>query len=85
MVINAKNMDQYSDKIDTMTSERERLEKEVTECLLLAPKEATRIPMKVSQDKDNVKIRADLKPDTVANDATPVKFRIWTKEIEGFF
>ena len=42
-------------------------------------KEAMPIPMEISQDKDKVNIRRDLKPDTLTNDAPPVEFRIWTK------
>ena len=48
-----------------MTSEKARLDREFTECLLLAPKAATPIPMEISLDKDKVKIRTDLKPNTL--------------------
>ena len=37
------------------------------------------------QENDKVKIRVDLKPETLTKDATPVEFRIWTKEFKVFF
>ena len=40
---------------------------------------------KKPHETDKVKIRVDLKPETLANDATPVEFRIWTKEFKVFF
>ena len=68
-----------------MAIERARLDKEVTDCLLLAPKETTPIGVEQAQDIDKVKIRTDLKPETLTNDATQVEFRIWTKEFKVFF
>lgn len=41
--------------------------------------------MEIPQDKDKVKIRTDLKPNTLTNDATTVEFRIGTKEFKVFF
>ena len=80
MVIDAINTAEYVKEIDTMTTERARLDKEVTDCLLVAPKETTPIRIEQPHEVDKVKIRVDLKPETLANDATPVEFRIWTKE-----
>ena len=83
MVIDAINTAEYVKEIDTMTTERARLDKEVTDSLLAAPKETT--PIKQPHEADKVKIRVDLKPETLTNDATPVEFRIWTKEFKVFF
>ena len=85
MVIDAANLDDFAKEIDNMTTERARLDIQVTECLLLAAKEATPVQIEAPQDTDKVKIRTNLKPDTLTNDATPVKFRIWTKEFKVFF
>ena len=41
--------------------------------------------MEQAQETDKVKIRVDLKPETLTNDATPLEFRIWTKEFKVFF
>ena len=68
-----------------MAIERARLDKEVTHCLLLAPKETAPIRVEQAQEIDKVKIRTDLNPETLTNDATPVEFRIWTKEFKVFF
>ena len=75
----------YVKEIDTLTTERARLDKEATDCLLVTPKETTPIQIKPPHEVDKVKIRVDLKPETLANDATPVEFRIWTKEFKVFF
>ena len=85
MVIDAANTGDYTMEIDNMAIERARLDKEVTDCLLLAPKETTPIRVEQTQDKDKVKIRTDLKPETLTNDATPVELRIWTKKFKVFF
>ena len=85
MVIDAANMGEYTKEIDNMTMERARLDKEETDCLLLAPKETTPIRVETAQETDQVKIRTDIKPKTVTNDATPIEFRIWTKELKVFF
>ena len=85
MVIDAANMGDYAKEIDYMTTERARLEKEVTECLLLAPKEATPVRIEAPHNTDKVKIRKYFKPETLTNNATPVEFRIWTKEFKVFF
>ena len=85
MVIGGANMGDYAKEINNMTIERARLNKEVTECLLLAPKEATPVRIEAPQDTDKVKIRTDLKTGTLTYDTTPVKFRISTKEFEVFF
>ena len=85
MVIDAENTADYVKEIDTMATERARLDKEVTDCLLVAPKETTPIRIEPQHEVDKVKIRVDLKPDTLAHDATPVEFRIWTKEFKVFF
>ena len=82
MVIGAANTGDYTKEIDNMAIEQARLDKEVTDCLLLAPKETTSI-REQAQDKDKVKIRTDLKPETLMNDATPVEFRIWTKRVQS--
>ena len=79
MVMHAANMGEYTKEMDKMTIERARLDKEVTDCLLLAPKETT------PQETNKVKIRTDLKPETLTNNATLVEFRIWTKEFKVFF
>ena len=84
MVIDTANMADYAKEID-MTVERARLDKESTDCLLLEPKEATPVRIEAPQDTDKVKIRTDLKPETLTNNATPVEFRIWTKEFKVFF
>ena len=63
MVIDSANIEDYAKEIDNMTMEQARLDKEVTECLLLAPKEATPVRIEASQDTDKVKLRTDLKPD----------------------
>ena len=68
-----------------MTIEWARLNKEVTDCLLVVPKETTPIRIEQSQEIDKVKIGVNLKPETLTNDATPVEFRIWTKEFKVFF
>ena len=75
----------YVKEIDNMTTERARLDKEVTDCLLVAPKEATPIRIEQPQETDKVKIRVDLKPETLTDDVTPVKFRILTKEFKVLF
>ena len=80
MVIDAANTGDYTKEIDDMAIERARLDKEVMDCLLLAPKETTPIRVEQVQDIDKVKIRTDLKSETLTNDATPVEFTIWTKE-----
>ena len=85
MVIDAINTAEYVKEIDNMTTERARLDKEVTDCFLVAPKETTPIRIEQTQETDKVKIRVDLKPETLTNDATPVEFRIWTKEFKVFF
>ena len=85
MVIEPASKGDYTKEIDNMAIEQARLDKEVTDCLLLAPKETTPIRVKPVQDIDKVKIRTDLKPETLTNDATPVEFRIWTKEFKVFF
>ena len=41
MVIDAAHKDDYAKEIDNMATEQARLDKEVTDCLLFAPKEAT--------------------------------------------
>ena len=71
--------------IENMTIKRAKLDKEVMECLLLAPKEGTPVHIEAPQDTDKVKSRRDLKPKTLTNDATQVEFRIWTKELKVFF
>ena len=43
MVIAAINTAEYVKEIDNMTTERARIDKEVTNCLLVAPKETTPI------------------------------------------
>ena len=73
-VIDAANMGEYTKEIDKMTMERARLGKELTDCLLLAPKETTPIRVETDQDTDKVKIGTDLKPETFTNDATLVEF-----------
>ena len=85
MVIDAANTGDSTKEIDNMAIERARLNKEVTDCLLLAPKETTPIRLEQAQETYKVKIRADLKQETLTNDATPVEFRIWTKELKVFF
>ena len=80
MVIDAANTEDYVKEIDNMTVEQARLNKEVTDCLLHAPKETKPIRVEQAQETDKVKIRVDLNPETLTNDATPVEFRIWTKE-----
>ena len=85
MVIDAINTAEYVKEIDNMTVERARLDKEVTDCLLVAPKETTPIRIEQTQETDKIKIRVDLKPETLTNKATPVEFRIWTKEFKVFF
>ena len=45
----------------------------------------TPIRIEQPQEVDKVKIRVDLKPETLTNDATPIEFRIWTKEFKVFF
>ena len=85
MVIDAVNTGDYTKEIDNMAIERARLDKEVMDCLLLAPKESTPIRVEQAQEIDKVKIRTDLKTETLTNDATPVEFRIWTKEFKVFF
>ena len=77
-------IDKYTKKCD-VTTERARLDKEVTDCLLVAPKETTPIRIEQPHEADKVKIKVDLKPETLTNDATPVEFRIWTKEFKVFF
>ena len=62
IVIDAINTAEYVKEIDNMTAERARLDKEVTDCLLVAPKEATPIQIEQPQETDKVKIRVDLKP-----------------------
>ena len=84
-VIDTANMGDYAKEIDNMTIKRARLDKEVTDCLLLAPKEATLVCIETPQDADKVKIRTDLKPETLTKDATPVELKIWTKECKVFF
>ena len=85
MSIDTANMGDYTKEIDNMTIERARLDKEVMDCSLLAPKEITPIRVETAQDTDKVKIRTDLKPETLTNDATSMEFRIWTKEFKVFF
>ena len=85
MVIDAINTAEYVKEIDNMTVERAKLNKEVTDCLLVAPKEATPVRIEQPQKTNKVKIRVDLKPETLTNDATPVEFRIWKKEFKVFF
>ena len=85
MVIDAINTAEYVKEIGNMTTERARLDKEVTDCLLVAPKETTPIRIEQPQEVDKVKIRVDLKPETLTNDTIPVEFRIWTKEFKVFF
>ena len=79
MVIGAANTGDYAKEIDYMTIEPARLDKEVTDCLLLAPKETTPVRVEQAQETYKVKIRVDLKPETLTNDATLVEFRIWMK------
>ena len=62
MVIDAENTADYVKEIDTMATERARLDKEVTDCLLVAPKETTPIRIEQQHEVDKVKIRVDLKP-----------------------
>ena len=81
MVIDAINTAEYVKEIDNMTTERARLDKEVTDCLLVAPKETTPIRIEQPQEIDKVKIRVDLKPETLTNNATPVKL---DKGIQNF-
>ena len=85
MATDATNMGDYTKEIDNMTIKRARLDKEVTDCLLLATKEATPVCIEAPQEADKVKIRTDLKPETLTNNASPVEFRIWTKEFKVFF
>ena len=85
MVIDAANTGDYVKEIDNMTVERARLDKEATDCILLTPKETTPIRVEQAQETDKVKIRVDLKLETLTNDATPVEFRIWTKEFKVLF
>ena len=85
MVIDPANTGDHTKEIDNMVMLRARLDKEVMDCLLLAPKETTPIPVEQAQDIDKVKIRTDIKPETLTNNATPAEFRIWTKEIKAFF
>ena len=59
MVIDAANLEDRVKEIDNMTTERARLNKEVTECLLLAPKEATLVHIEAPLNTDKVKIRRD--------------------------
>ena len=84
MVIDPVNMGDYMKETDNMTIEWERLNIEVTGCLLLAPKEIPPIRIETPQKTDKEKIRTILKPETLINDAAPVEFRIWTKEFSLF-
>ena len=43
MVIDVINTAEYVKEIDNMATERARLDKEVTDCLLVAPKDTTPI------------------------------------------
>ena len=63
-------------KIDNKTVEWARLDKEVTYCLLVAPKETTPIRVEQSQETDKLIIRIDLKPETLTNNATPLEFKM---------
>ena len=85
MVIDAINTAEYVKEIDNMTAERARLDKEVTDCLLIVPKEATPIRIEQPQETNKVKLRVGLKPETLTSNATPVEFKIWTKEFKVFF
>ena len=77
MVIDAANTTRdYAKEIDNMTVERARLDIEVADCLLLAPKETKPIRVEQAQETDKVKIKVDLQLETLTNDATPVEFRI---------
>ena len=64
MFIDTDNIGDYTKEIDNMAMELARLDKEVMECLLLAPKKATPVHIEAPQDKDEVKIRTYLKPET---------------------
>ena len=59
MVIDAINTAEYVKEIDNMTTERARLDKEVTDCLLVAPKETTPVRIEQPHEIDKVKIRVD--------------------------
>ena len=85
MVIDAANTEDCVKEIANITVERARLHKEVTDCLLVAPKETTPYRVEQAQEIDKMKIRVDLRPETLTNDATAVEFRIWTKEFKVFF
>ena len=78
-------MADYAKEIDNMAMEQARLDKDVTDCLLLAPKEAKPVCIEAPQDTDEVKKTTDLNPDTLTNDATSVEFRIWTNKFRVLF
>ena len=55
MVIDTANMEEYTKEINTMTSDRARLNREVAECVLLAHKEASPIPRKYLKSKTRLR------------------------------
>ena len=67
MVIDTINIAEYVKEIDNMTTERARLNKEVTDCLLAAPKETTPIRIEQTQETDKVKIKVARNTDKQRN------------------
>ena len=71
-------------KLSAMTVEKIKINSEICEVYTAAPPETQNFlePIKIAPTdtlENKVKIRTDLKPDTLSVDSTPVEYKLWAK------